>query len=521
MAFALTIGGVTQTMQGGSLHVSRTANGQNTFSCNILWETGGTRPTLGADVVLTQDGTAIYGGLLDSFTEQGIDNTLSTVAAIIGINVVDYNLYAQRRFVRKTLTASLAAGTLKSQLTTLVATYLATFGVTLDPAQVDGPSMPSFTFDKPVRLDDFFNQLATTTANAGDIYSWEIDASKVFRMFDPSTRSAPFDISGAPPYADIINDVVVEDTLGDFANRIIIDVDAVSEDGHVETFIGDGVTSTFPLTYTLTKGYGIIHRFVTSTGAVSGGETFGTKDVDFDADGNPTQWWYDPATNTITRNIGASESGYTYKLTFDGTYDPSWSAEDAASIASVGLWEKVITLSSLPPDTTGQALADAYLAKALVPTATVKYPTLVNGFAPGQSQNITIAARNISGRAVVTEIETTDVGDQLHHDITLTIDLARTNLDRAWRDVWKKMFTDNGGAGGGGASVGAAGPSSLGPAPPDDSVQYNNGDGKFGGKSTFTFKKDQNSVICGDASSITATSFDSCQVFGNNCHIAD
>jgi hypothetical protein len=51
-------------------------------------------------------------------------------------------------------------------------------------------------------------------------------------------------------------------------------------------------------------------------------------------------------------------------------------------------------------------------------------------------------------------------------------------------------------------------------------VQSNQG-GAFYGKASFHFKAAGNSVVIGDGSTITAASFDSCFIAGQNCHITD
>lgn len=513
MSYVLTIAGVTQSILSGSLSISDTANGRATFQCQVVSPDGSFTANLEDEVVLTESGTPIFGGLVDRPTKMGLGGTAgsltgasATAATTTTVSAQDFNGYAERRYVNETL----AAGTMKSQLQTLVTNYLAIYGITLDPAQVNGPTLP----DQPltyVRLDAVLNQIVALTASSGIPYLWRIDASKVLHVFQPGAFSAPFNITSFPD-TDVYGDIQVELTHDNFANRIILVVPPVTELDRVETFTGDGVTTAFTLTYSVLSARG----YVLNNGVV---ESYGDG-VQFPILVT-TQWTLDRSTNILTRVAGPPALGAVIQFQFDGTFNGSTVAQDPSALTDP--WEQVVNLSSIPDGTTAAALAAGYLAVALEPLATVTYQTFSTGVAIGQAQTITQSSRGLSGEGLIVGITFQDVGSLILRTVTVVFDAAQTNLGRDWRDVYK-LWAGQGASGGGGTSITPAGSGSAapatGPGGVNKDVQYNDG-GSFGGSDNFTFDKNTHCLVMGDLSTITATSPESCLALGYDCHVAD
>jgi len=513
MAITVTIAGSQKAYRVGSLQLSSPVNGRQTASFEVRSNDGTYRPALDASVVIADGATTLFGGLIDSPEEEGVlgDDSGDYAAISTRINAVSYHAYTERRFVNLTLTA----GTLKSMLTTLVSTYLTGYGVTLDAGQVDGPTLPELTYTY-TRLMDVLDELMTLTGTYGNPYVWTINGSKVLSAYQPSTTAAPFNITDGD--GNRIGDLTVDRTRHDYANTIILIVPTKTEVNHVETFTGDGTTYSFPLSYTLTG-----MRYTVQVDGVDELLTF--QGIGFDL---AVHWLYYAADNTIRRMISGTPDppalGAVISITFDGTYSGQGIASDAGEIAANGIWERVITVDSVPADTTAQALADGYLAKAIASPKAITYRTFRSGLAVGQSQTITCATRNLSALAcIITEIKTSDYGTGsgrggLLYDVTVT---SGVNPQDQWRDIYRLWAGDKtGNSMKATFSVGAGDATGkVGPAPPDQSVQFNNG-GSFGGDEAFIYYKDQNSVVCGGgASSITAADFESCQVFGYDNHI--
>jgi hypothetical protein len=503
MDFDLTIAGVPKLLITGTFRLTEAANRRCTASFRIDSADRSYRPAENAEVLISEDSVLIFGGLVDRPNERAQAGQKRPGISTL-VNAIDFTAYAERRFVNLTL----AAGTLKSQLTTLVTTYLATYSVTLDAGQVDGPSMPELTYDYK-RFDAVMNELMTLTADAGQPFIWEISYDKKLSAYQPSTEAAPFDLTGND-LPQVISDIEVETSRSDqYANRIILKVLPTGVQVEREETFVEGVDSYpyVPL-YTVLKTWGYVtHETIFET-------------LRLPADPDPASWTWDPVAGTLTRDAGAPGTGETTIFKFDGVFEGVWFAEDAGEIAAVGLWEKVIVLESIPNEITGQAFADAELAKRSAPIITVKYSTLEQGLQIGQQQNINISSRNVNDDAVIVNINSYDFGPRLlKRDVTAVIDATQTNLGRAFQDDYAIWYGDKTGTSAP-ASVGTGASSSGGAAPPLKSVQFNRNT-SFGGDISFTYDEATNSLACGLGSDITAANPESCQVFGYDSHITD
>jgi hypothetical protein len=501
MTFTLTIDGVAKALKAGSLRISQTANGRATASFTILSEDRSYRPAIRDRVVMTEDGTTIFSGPIERVSERGMFKGSHPGIQLV-ISAADNNVYAERRYI----TEDIPAGTLKAALQVLEP-YFTPYGIALHASQVNGPNLPALNFEL-VRADEVFNQLATLTADAGEPYVWDFAADDTFRMFQPSTVAAPFDLVGNN-LPEVIGDIEVDTTLNPgYANKIIIKLAPKTEIAHTETFTGDGTTSVWSLTYTLIKDYGYVTDD-TGTSPVTN-KTLTTTPYQGTAD-----WTYHPATNTLERDLGPLPLGQVAEFKFDGTFSGTYEATDPEWVYDP--WERVLVLDTIPDNTTGQAFADAELAIRLTEQKTARYSTWEQGIAAGQGQTINTSARATNAAGMISEVEIRDLVHRLDRRVTTTTDSATTNLRRGWRDVYKAWLGDKSGTGG---TTTAAGSATQGPSLPDESVQYN-ASGAFGGKATFIFKAGGNSVVIGDGSAITASSYESCFIAGKNCEISD
>jgi hypothetical protein len=481
-------------------------NGRTTAGFSLVSFDGSYRPAMDAEVIIEEDSDRVFGGLIERVTERGFHGGAKPAIETL-VSAGDFTAYTDRRYVNETI----PAGSLKAALI-VVTTYLAGYGVTLDAGQATGPTLPELVYAyRP--LTEVLNELSTLTAQFGEQFAWTIDSFKVLSMRQPSTVPASFNLIGNL-LPDVLGDIEVEPKRDHFANRVIVKVPAKSEENHEETFTGDGSTTVFPLQFvpTSTRGY------VTY-------DTTQYETLNLTGDADPAMWTLDPGTNTITRNIGAPALGAPISIIFTGTFEGLGQADDlpsqAAPPAGVGLWEKVVVVDSVPTDATAQSLADAYLAQALTATQSVRYKTFAAGLVPGQTQTLTIPARNLSGVGVITDVVTRDNQNTLIREVALDVS-AETNLGRrGWRDVYKDWLGDKAGETSG-VSAGDGGVHSVGPGGPNRAVQFNDA-GRFGGDADFIYYKTENSVVGGGGgSAITATGgFESCQVWGYDNHITD
>lgn len=512
MTFDLEIDGEAKQLRAGTLDAVLVANGRSTASFEIISEDRTYRPSLDAEVFLWEDGDLLFGGLVDKPDEEGLGGGTHP-AITTQVNVVSFDAYAERRVVNETIPAD----TLKAALQVLEP-YLTPYGVALDASQVDGPTLPELTYED-TRLDTVLNELATLTADAGQPYVWEISAGKKLRMFQPNTLTAPFDLVGND-LSQVRGDIRVETSRSDdYANKIILKAAPRTEVNHVETFTGDGTTTSFDLAWTPLK----IHNYVVLNNGVP--ELLTWQGIGFDL---AVQWlFYPPASTgdpwTMRRETtGVPDppaSGHTISVTFEGTFSGRWEAEDASFATDP--WERVITIDALPEGVAGQAFADAELAKRVQENKTVHYVTWEPGIFPGQQQTINVPARDVNANAVVSSVRIRDLVKYLQRSVTAVVDAGQTNLSKGFQDDYKIWYGDKTGGASSSVRAGTGTPVATGPAPPDKSVQFNNS-GVFGGDADFIYYEDENSLVCGGGgSSITAGDFESCQAFGYDCHIGD
>lgn len=500
MIWTLTIAGVPKAIRAGSLNLSDTLNGRTTAAFAIVSFDGTYRPAMDAEVIIEEDGDRVFGGLIERATERGFHGGAKPAIETL-VSAGDFTAYTDRRYVNETI----PAGTLKAALI-VVTTYLSSYGVTLAAGQVDGPTLPELVYEyRP--LTEVLNELSTLTAKDGEQFAWTIDAFKVLSMAQPSTMFAPFTLFGNT-LPLILGDIEVEPKRDHYANRVIVKVPSRTEDNHEETFTGDGLTTVFQLQFvpSATRGY------VTSDGI------YETLNLTGDAD--PAMWTLDPGTNTITRNIGAPALGAPISVIFNGTFSGLGQADDIPAQIALGLWERVIVVDTVPSDQTAQTLAEAYLAQAITATQTIGYRTFQPGLRPGQTQSVTVPARDLAGDAVITDVVTRDQGNRLIRDVRLDV-AAPTNLGRrGWRDTYKDWLGDKAGDTAK-AGTGDGGVQQVGPGGPNRAIQFNDS-GRFGGDAEALYYKTENSVVIGGGgSAITAAQFESCQVLGYDNHIVD
>jgi hypothetical protein len=115
VALAFTIDGVTVYPVKGSVSCLSNINGRDRLRLTIRSLDASYRPAKNKELIVTEGATRVFGGITTTMTERGIvANT--TPGILTEVEALDFSSYADR----VTFTGTLAAGTLKSMLTTLV-----------------------------------------------------------------------------------------------------------------------------------------------------------------------------------------------------------------------------------------------------------------------------------------------------------------------------------------------------------------------------------------------------------------
>ena len=486
-----------------SFDVRETVGGVSTLSCDIVSAASSPvqRFDVFSEVVVVEDGTTIFSGTITQTRERGVGGPVlkgGVPQIVTTITAEDHNRIAERISITESLAADTT--TLKAFLTTLVTNYLDDLGVTLHASQADGPTLPEMSFET-VRANEVLQALSDATG-----YLWRIDYDKQLRMWLPGDLVAPFNIdqSDSPPRWG--GDVEVETMLGDsYANRVIVICAPVEEEAHVEQFTGDGTTSVWDLEWTLLSHRGYV-----------------TDDLAADPDVNRTltttpyqgtaSWTYHPATNTLERDIGPLPNGQIAAITFRGTFQATATAEDAADIAANGLYEHIERRDDITTQAAAQELADQILAERLnsgeqIVSYETRYtaPTL----RAGQRQTITAPARDVSGDFIIrdiqiqAEVSPMEVGSWLTRRVTAK---AHEVMVGKWQHTYRDWLRFGSA---GTASVGEGGVATSGPAPPDQSIQFNRSGG-FGGNAALLFHEDADSVTLGDSHDVQAEFVSDC-----------
>jgi hypothetical protein len=438
---AITVGGTTRYFDDNTFKISETLNGRNALSATIRSEDGSFLASYDAEVLVLEGATRIYGGLINTSTISGMGD-VGGVGVLNDIGAVDFNAYASFRLFEGTLAAGI---TLKAALQ-LLEPLLTAYGVSLDVAQVNGPTLVAdlVYFYKPV--NEILDELSKLTG-----YTWEIDYNKKLRMYLPGATAAPFNITSG--CAELDGDVVVDLSRENYHNKFVLLVGSGQQEINL-TLYGDGVTRTFPLSARVVRFGGIVWinydgspRPVPPSANVMFDE--GLPIGEYLVDDMP--WTYDAATNSLIQRADQPfiVTGGFIEVRYLGEFPFKVEAENLVEQGLYGIREIAISVSELISEAAAQELVDALLAQAIA-AKQVTYSTKSGaGLRVGMAQTITLPTRNLSGSFTIRELQTRQDGLALVRDVTLTEGII---LHGTWRDTYKLWSENSGGGGSGGSS---------------------------------------------------------------------
>jgi hypothetical protein len=430
--YAFTIAASSKTIRSGSLRISETANGRNTMSCDVVSTNGSYRPAIGAEVILTEDGTRIFGGLIDSTYEAGVGEYGST-AIVNSITCVDFNSYAERMFITNTSTST----TLEAWIDYIVAAMVTAgfSGVTKHGSQATGPTLPDLSYNNRL-LRDVLDEFSALSG-----YTWNFDYSKVFRMISPGSSAAPFNVVPSSD-SNAIGDITYESSRPDFANRVILEYGQGIQ-SRTEEFVGNSSNRVFALDLPMA---GFPNPVTVNGDYVHVAEWVG--------DGSDLfEWTYRASDNSIVQLAEAPTGTAHAALTSGDDLVVIYPAQYPAVVYSptsppADLREKRMSAPDVFDPEVAQELADVYVARYGITYKKATYDTFQTGIVPGMHQTITVSGRNISGTHLVTDVETRDVPTvnsayRLRRTVTA---VSGTTYPGSWRDDYRQM------TGGGGSS---------------------------------------------------------------------
>jgi hypothetical protein len=432
--YAFTIAASSKTIRSGTLRISETANGRNTMSCDVVSTNGSYRPSIGAEVILTEDGTRIFGGLIDSTFEASVVEQ-GTTPIVNSITCVDFNSYADRIFITNTAGST----TLEAWIDYIVAALgTAGFsGVTKHGSQATGPTLPALTYTNRL-LRDVLDELSALSG-----YTWNFDYSKVFRMISPGSSAAPFNVVPASD-SNAIGDITCELSRPDYANRVILEYGQGIQ-SRTESFVGNSSNRVFALDLPIA---GFPNPVTVNGDYVHVAEYVG--------DGSDLfEWTYRASDNSIVQLAEAPTGTMHSALTSGDDLVVVYPAQYPAVVYSptsppADLREKRMAAPDVFDPEVAQDLADAYVARYSITLKTVKYKTFQTGITPGMHQTITVSGRNLSGTHLITDIESEDVEttNAARRILRTVTAVSGTTYPGSWRDDYRQMTS-----GGGSSSV--------------------------------------------------------------------
>jgi hypothetical protein len=413
-------------------------NAATTLTADIYSTNAAFRPAIWDDVILWEDDTKLFAGLVDSYREQAESGWGTNI--VTSIDCTDYGALLLRRYV----TATFAAGTLKALLTTLVSDYLAVYGITLDDDQPDGPDLPVLTFTR-VRTDDVLNQLASLTSG----FVWQVTVDKTLLMAAPSSAAAPFSI--APNDGHVVGDVQVsEERTDQYANTVTLVVNGAGSAEASQDFVSDGSQTSFTTDYPAPNNLQLLYPNQLIVDGVA------TEPVSWGDQLPGTHWRWDWETHTLSADDGVTipAGGTVVTIAHAIAFPFAVTAQDDDDVAANGPVEAIVTVDDTMSLSAADATAAAEVANRLARARTVVYLTRTRGLRVGQLQTITEPYRDIDDDFVVNEVRlrlsSLDIGDY-------SVSAVERATQGTFRDTFKQWS--------GGATNAAAGHVLAPPAP--------------------------------------------------------
>lgn len=488
--YVLTIAGVTRTIQRGTLEIIEALNSKAVLTFDLLDRGGSYRPSLDDEVLITENGTRIFGGTIDKIRERAHPDDIGGDSLLFTVTCEDFSgLAAWRR-----INTAIPAGTsIKDALDIYILPYYSGYGVTLHASQATGVAL-----DGDLKFDyaNGAEALDEIAKRAGS-WTWRIDYNKVLRVYDPSTASAPFNI--ALNDGNTVGDVVVEPSREDYINILFVRYNELAQRAYAffnasGATVGNGETvvigsRTYTFQTTLTDVNGNVHIGATLAdsihnlvNAINLGAGAGTDYASATTQNTQVEAILLGTDVVKVRAItaGAAGNGIGVSTTVTGAH---WHTEGSVSTSTLTFGsdesltnvttsfgfphtipreDVIVVPTSDATDAAAKGFAEITRRAAL--RQTVEYPTRRLGIYPGQSQTIVLAKRNLNAAYHVTRVVTRD---DLQRTVERTVTLAKgTVVLTSYQDTygtWNSKSSStvagnggNSGAGGGFSGGGAA-----------------------------------------------------------------
>lgn len=420
----LTLGGIDRTAYlraVESIQVSYRLGTKGTLSCELRDLSSDTasayRASTDLSVGLTAgDGTVLFSGISTEVGDEAIVEP--DIAVLTPLQAIDHSRVAGQRHMAN---ATFAAGqTLKQIATTVVANYLAVFGITLDPAMATGPTLATESVVENESVENFLNHLSEMTG-----WIWRITPTKVLEFFAAGTKTASFTLSTAN--ANIRGGPRWSKTRDEYINRVYVKFGTATQVEKTKQITGDGVRTAWLLDYKIVTALG----FAATRGYVTEGAANLPLSL-YTLGGSG--WMIDPATNTLHKSTPPA-LGTAISFIYTAQFPDTVSAEDAAEIALNGPSEDLVLAPDIFDKDVAQAYANALIRKYKGLPRTLTIRTRAGFVLPGTSIPVTVPERTLSGSWLVTGVTARDEAD---HGFLYEYEcIEGTEAQSVWVDFWK------------------------------------------------------------------------------------
>lgn len=388
-----------------------------------------------------------------------LDGVVDSVPNVNGAHVATV-ISATELTIPVNVTTAGAGGTVRSLkylreiLQTLVPSVFTPNGVELDSTMNLGPLLEKQVFDGT--LQEAIEQLRKAS---GWAYRWL--PTKVFQMFAPGTKDAPFVLSGTA--GNVVAGTRKNTTRAPFANAVRLSYGSNAVVDKDDPFVGDGTTRVFPLSYKPASGSSTQSPGMVFDIAAQAWRHVGVWGYD-----TLFEWTYRASDNTLVQlqtwggavNWPAPADGFRFFFRYGVQFPQVIEAVDQPSIDLRGKRTKRIKNEKIFDRYAALQYAQSQLSTAVENPRKITVATHAGMVFPGTTVEVDLPDRLISGAEWL--VVAVRVREREDGNLHFTYELLEDNQFRpGWIDFFKELRD---GAGSGGSSSGSTSSSIPPPA---------------------------------------------------------
>jgi len=188
------------------------------------------KPTVGKEVIITQDGDIIFGGVIVA-----VQTSTRSLKNMYDVECKDFTHYLDRRLVNKRYTDE----TINDIIADLLSEYAPEF--TDNNVNCD-LELDTITFNR-IPVSDCIQQLAELVG-----FSWYVDYEKDVHFFAENAEPAPFNLSESGGN-HVWDSLIVTEDISQIRNQVYVIGGREEIATRTESYVADGEQRQFPLAY--------------------------------------------------------------------------------------------------------------------------------------------------------------------------------------------------------------------------------------------------------------------------------